>query len=163
MSAKSFYLDDFLDEGTPGDLDGWAQFMSGAWGQKPMAKDGDVFRATETTWHYIAAPRKADGSYDVPACPPGLTYHAVAFGRGMGWDGDLMVSSRDPELVQLLVAEDRDAAPEEDMEDSRRQIARILAEYGTDNPEWVVFQGQERKLQVVFYGDPARFSEVTPQ
>lgn len=166
MITTSVYIEDWLDEGCPSTLEGWAHFLSGQSllsaddGNRPLAQDGDTFAATEVQWHYVPAPRKQDGTYDLPECPDGFQYHAVAWGPGLAWSEDCMVSCRGDELVKRLIAEDRDATPEEDREDSKQQIASILAEYGDEPVEWVVLEGPQRKTRLVFHLKPPRCSFV---
>lgn len=164
-STTGIYIDKFTDECTPFALTGWANFLAGVeeWEDLDQiaVEDGEVFAAHQVTFYYLACPRGADGLYQIPDCPEGLTYLAIAYGCGLGWAPEMIAGNSDAMFRRFLDADDV-VSPEEEREDKRGELRRLLAEMGENPVEYVVAIGPDHPCRIRYRANPPRCEIVVP-
>ena len=103
-TETALYLDDFMCEmpPCPCTYDGWAQYLAGKAVSDPDAgiAEGNLYDATIVTYVEGSVVR-VDGEYVIPEPPEGFEFHAVRYGKGLGWSPDLLGHTRE-EIASLL-------------------------------------------------------------
>lgn len=117
LVIEVYYADDWMCEipGVAGDLSEVAAQLAN--GRKSLGDDGwwvapqtipSDHAASLVRYHYVAV-HFVDGAYQIPGDLPGHI-HAVAYGKGMGWDPEMMVF--DVEGAREILAEIGDCETE---------------------------------------------------